>query len=360
MKRVLITHAGGELGVGTARALRAGDSPLHLTGVDSGSHQAHMAEVDDRYLVPRGRTPEFISVIKELIAETESDFFWPLHDDEILAVSASGDMGAKTFIPPHYVVALCQDKLASYNRFVSKGVPVPETFPINDKNDLLAAMQQLGGKAWLRATRGAGGQGAFRADSVDEAEEWLDSNDGWGSFTAAELLTGDFFKWESVWHEGELVASQQRMAVTQGRLRTMARGEAGSGNGGSTRRSIQVSGGPEIAHETAVAAVKSASDKPHGIFSVDASGDVNNVPKVTEINVGRFTSIGMIYWYQQGFNFPELVMKLAYDEDPGFKFPVVNPIPGGVYIIQGRNRAPVFLTDDEVKPLEEDLAKRLQ
>ena len=57
-------------------------------------------------------------------------------------------------------------------------------------------------------------------------------------------------------------------------------------------RGSQVSGAPEAAIEASLAAIRAASSKPHGIFSVDTSGDDAGVPKVTEINVGRFTSVG--------------------------------------------------------------------
>lgn len=360
MKRVLITFAGGELGTGTARALRASGEQLHLVGADAGRFQLHLAEVDERHMLPRADAPEYLPVLKELVKETDTEFLWPLHDDELATVSAADDLGVRTFLPPGDVVALCQDKLASYTRFVEHDVPVPETISLNTKDDVVEALDRFGGKTWLRAVQGAGGKGAYRADNLEDALWWLDRNDGWGTFTAAEVLTGRQYKWESAWQDGELIAAQTRSYVGIGRFRAVATGAASALGGRSRERNQQISGAPGSVVEASVASIRAASPKPHGIFSVDTSADEKGVPKVTEINVGRFTSVGTIYWYSQGFNFPHLVLKLAFGEDPGFDTPLINPLPAETYIVQGRNTYPTFVTEETISPFEDELAERVK
>ncbi len=357
MRRVLITHAGGELGVGTARAMRASDPDLHIIGADAGELQIHLAEVDDRHLLPRAGAPEYLPVLRQLINEVRPDFFWPLHDDEIAIVAGVNDLGVRMFIPPADVVRLCQDKLASYTAFAAAGVPVPETISLNTKSDVADALERFQGKTWLRSTHGAGGAGANRVDDLEEAIAWIDSQDGWGTFTASEVLTGRQYKWESVWYQGDLVAAQTRSYMGIGRFRSMATGASISAVSRRERGS-QVSGAPEAAIEASLAAIRAASSKPHGIFSVDTSGDDAGVPKVTEINVGRFTSVGAIYWFSQGFNFAETVLKLAFDEDPGFETPLIDPIPAGIYRVSGREVHPAFVTDETMKPLRDELTRR--
>ena len=355
----MVTFSGGELGTGTARALRSSGEPLHLIGTDAGRFQLHLAEVDERHMVPRGDAPEYIPVLKDLIGETDTEFLWPLHDDEIASVSAAVDLGVRTFIPTAEVVSLCQDKLASYERFLAHDVPVPETMPLDTKDDVASALERFSGQAWLRAVQGAGGKGAYRASDIDDAVWWLDRSDGWGTFTAAEVLTGRQYKWESVWYEGELVAAQTRSYVGIGRFRSMATG-ASAGMGSRRERNQQLTGAPESVVEVSIASIRAASPKPHGIFSVDTTADDNGVPKVTEINVGRFTSVGAIYWHTQGFNFPHLVLKLAFGEDPGFDTPLINPLPAETYIVQGRNTYPTFVKEDTIKPYDDDLAERIK
>ena len=357
MKKILVTFAGGELGVGVTRSLRASDGDLHIVGVDASPFHIQQAEVDERYLVPSSDAPEYIEVLKDIIAETGAEFLWPLHDNEIDVVTHAGDLGVRTFLPTPSTVAICQDKIRSYERFSAAGVAVPETVFIESKQDVRRSLDTLGEAVWLRATRGAGGKGAFRAASYDEAVSWLDTNSGWGFFTAAEILTGKKFKWESVWSDGELIACQSRMGVGQSRLTSMAMGHAV--NRSRRDRSVQVTGSTPSVFDTATGAVRAVSERPHGIFSVDLAGDAKGVPKVTEINVGRFTSIGMNYWFPQGFNFPGLVLKLAYGEDPGFVPPAIEPIQAGIYNIQGRNTHPAFTTDAEMESLDQGMNNRI-
>ncbi len=354
-----MTHAGGELGLGIARALNASDEEFYIVGADAGEYQIHIAEVDEKHLVPRALNPDYLPVLKQLLHEKEIDFLWPLHDDEIAVVSDAGDLGVRTFVPEIEAIRICQDKLKSYEAFSKAGVPVPETLSVNAEEDIERAFDSFGGMTWLRATKGAGGRGAFRADSLEEAVWWVNMNSGWGNFTAAEVLTGTHFKHELVWFEGELIATQSRTAVTLDTFRAMATAGS-SGQTSDAARGLLVAGAPEVSDETAIQAIKAVSERPHGLFSVDVIGDRNDNPKVTEINVGRFTSVGANYWFTEGFNFPELAVKLAFGEDIGFEPPLINPIPDGTYNLIGRNMDPVYLTQATVTPLQDELDDRLR
>ena len=352
MKRILITFAGGRLANGVIRALRAMDEPVHLIGVDAGDFYIHANDLDDRHIVPRGDSPDYLPVLRDVIAETKPDMIWPLHDSEMLAAAANPDLGVVTFLPSHEALLVCQDKSRACEVFAANGVPVPETFRIDSKTDLPQAFDSLGGDVWLRAVRGSGGAGALATEDIAAAERWIELNDGWGKFTASERLTGGTYCWESVWKDGELLACQRR--------RRIIHAVPGSPGGSAYARSVFTMDVPDSVQETAIAAVRAVMPEPHGLLSVDMTGDRNDTPKVTEINAGRFMSSGVLYWHEHGPNFAEIALRAAFDEAPGIAVPVIDPMPTDLLMVMGINAAPSFFTvkDYETKLAESDARRK--
>ena len=165
----------------------------------------------------------------------------------------------------------------------SRGVPVPKTVRINSTEDLSHAFDLFKGQIWIRSTGGAGGKGAFLAESMDKASKWLDIYDGWGSFTASEVLSskGDH-GWESIWKDGELIAAQD--------MTRLVRGNTGISMSGVKSRGVILRHAPAEVAQVARQAVEAVVDKPDGIFRVDALLDSSGVPRVTEIEAGKVRS----------------------------------------------------------------------
>ena len=351
MKKILITMASGPLATGIISAFRALDEPFHIIGLDSNPLHIHGADVDKRILVPRIKAPEFFPMIRAIIAEEKPDFFWPLHDDEMPLFAEMKDLGVPMFLPDPETFRLTQDKMSATEHYKRHGVPVPDTIFINNRPDLEQAFSKFGGEIWLRANVGAGSKGAFRARNIDDAIRWLDLNKGWGEFTAAEVITGADCVVETVWNHGELMFAQSR---------TRPDGTPGEIGAGSKSRSTLITGAPPAVFEVGVKAIKSVAERPHGIMFVDQKIDSVGVPRVTEINTGRFSGGGMATFHSQGFNVAELVLKLGLGEDPGFTPPVINPIPAGVYKLSGSGFPTLFIREEEIEPLKMELAQRMK
>jgi hypothetical protein len=328
------------------------DEPVHIIGVDAGDYYIHANDLDERHIVPRGDSPDYLPVLRDVIAQTRPDMVWPLHESEMLAVAADPGLGARTFLPPHGALLVCQDKARAYEAFKASGVPVPESYLVGTRGDLAAAFESLGGDVWLRATRGTGGTGALAATDLAAAERWIELNDGWGRFTVAERLTGGTYCWESVWKHGELVAGQRRRRIIHAVL--------GSPGGSAYARSVFTMIAPDLVEETAIAAVRAVMPEPHGILSVDLTGDRNDIPKVTEINAGRFMSSGVLYWHEHGPNFAGIALRAAFDEDIGIPAPVIDPMPTGLLMVMGINAAPTFFKAPEYEATQEEYQARMR
>ena len=320
MKRILVTFAGGHLAHGICRALRASPEEFYIVGTDASKFHVYLAEADETHVSPRGSDPNFIEVISEIATETEVDFIWPMHDDEVNAVAHAADrLPARTWVPPAEVVALGRDKIGSNKHLEAAGVSVPRTILLNDESDLHAAMDELGGEVWLRKNVGAGGKGAFRTDNFEHARLWIDMSDDWGEFQAAEVLPGPGnYTADQLWRKGELVASQHQERVISSGSDIATRGVPGRG--------VQKADAPSEVFETAVAAVKAMMPEPDGIFRIDMTPNRKGINSVTEVDAGRFSSGGPVNWFELGYNFAYDAIRIAFDEPLDHEIPVMNPL----------------------------------
>ncbi|HUR16944.1 MAG TPA: hypothetical protein VMZ33_06640 [Candidatus Limnocylindrales bacterium] len=344
MTRVLLTCAGGAYGLGVSRSLRASSNPYHVIATDADRFSFQRAEGDERRRVPRASDPRFLPTVRELVRSTGADFLWPGHDSDIRAFAKDrASLGAATFLPQLEEIDICRNKMLSYGRWKERGVRVPETVLVGDREGLAAAFDLFGGEIWLRTVTGAGGTGALGTDSLSKAEAWLEVHDGWGRFTAARWIKGgQRLSWESVWANGQLIAVQGRRQLVQGfEYLTLSRITGVPG--------VNQWGTPAEADETGMAAVRAISPSPHGNFGVDMVCDADGTPYVTEINIGRFNNDGLIHWPDAKLNAADLAVRLGLGEKPPFDPPLMHPKKRDSVIIYGIPALPVEVPWEEVR-----------
>lgn len=349
-KRILVTGAAGAPALNYVRSLRLSGEPFHLIGVDCNRYQLLAAETDERHLVPRASDPDYIPVLRDLIAETGAELLFAQPDVEVAVISRRRDeLGVKTFLPCTETVATCHDKWASHQRWHDAGLPVPETRLISTQADLRSAIADFG-SVWLRAAAGAAGAGSLRTDDFHLACLWVGSHDGWGRFTAARYLSPTSVTWQSLWYEGELVVAQGRK-----RLQWEFADRAPSGVTGITGAGVTIS--DPLVDEIAQRAVLAIDRAPHGIFAVDMTLDGEGVPNPTEINIGRFFTTSL-FFTRAGLNMPYIYTKLAFGEAPPLPEKRINPLPPGLLWVRGIDREPVLSSLGEADAAEQALIAR--
>lgn len=350
-KRVLVTGAAGAASLNYVRSLRSAPGPFHLIGVDCNRLQLLAAQTDERFLVPPASDPYYIPVLADIIRQTGAQFLFAQPDAEIAVISERrGELPVTTFLPSAETVAICQDKFASYERWLAAGLPVPKTFRLDNEGDLRQAFGDFG-DVWIRATRGAAGRGALHTTDFERAVPWIDSFDGWGAFTAAQYLSTQTVTWQSIWQRGSLV-------VAQGRERRSWEfaNRSPSGVTGITGAGVTISD-PEV-DEIAERAIRAVDEQPHGIFAVDMTRDSAGVPNPTEINIGRFFTT-TYFFTAAGLNMPYIFTKLAFCETPPLPEQRVNPLPTGLLWLRGMDRDPVLTDVAQVVRVEDELADRI-
>lgn len=347
MARIQIGGAGGAPANNFIRSLNESRRGDFLIGMSSDPADLFLAAVAERHLVPPAVDPGYPAALFALLGKTKPDFIHLQNDYEVRAVSrlrkGLEGLGVKHFLPAADTVENCVDKEKSYQIWQREGLPVPKTMLLHDEADLRKAFDAYGDTIWVRATEGGGGRGALPANNFDFARIWIDRFNGWGGFTASELLTKDTVTWLSIWHRGELVVAQTRRRLSWNFGNRTLSGVTGITGVGETCSDSVVD---RISQD----AILSIDNKPHGIFAVDMTYDKAGIPNPTEINIGRFFTTHY-FFTKAGLNLPEIYCDIALEN----KFPVlekrINPLPDGLVWIRGMDVEPVLTTRADLEAM---------
>ena len=348
MARIHIGGAGGAPSNNFIRSLRESARGHYLIGASSVPSDLMLADVDEKHVVPNATAPTYKKCILALLARTRPAFMHVQSDYEVLAVSRIreeiGSLGVRLFLPSAQTIENCVDKEKSYRIWAAAGLPVPRTILLNTPDDLTRAFSELGARIWIRATVGGGGRGALPVASFEFARSWIDEYGGWGSFTAAELLTERTVTWQSIWYDGGLIVAQARRRHKWNYGNRTLSGVTGITGVGETCSDEDVT-------RTALDAIAAVDSRPHGVFCVDMTYDRSGVPNPTEINIGRFFTTSY-FFTKAGLNFPEIYCDLGLEG----RFPSlerkINPLPDGLVWIRGMDVTPVLTTREELARLE--------
>jgi len=282
MKKVLIAGAGGAPSEGVINSLLLCDKGDEVIGMGSEPTDLALSNAKRKYYVPYANAHNYKESLMKILQKEKPDLIHFQNDLEVYHASLIRDdihaMGVKTYMPDHNVIDTCVHKYKTYLKLKEAGVKQPVNIVLNDENDLKKAFKELGdeqGRIWLRAASiGAGGRGALPTNNFEFAKQWINHFQGWGDFTAAQMLTADTVTWLSIWFEGKLIVGQTRVRKgwTHGN-RTLS-GVTGVTKVGQTYSDAKVDA-------IAMSTIKAVSEKPHGIFAVDMTYDKSGIPNPT-------------------------------------------------------------------------------
>lgn len=347
-KKIVITGAGSAQSNATINCLlMAGDGEV-IIGPGSDPIDLMFCRANKRYLVPHSKQAGHKESLMKLLELEKPDMIHFQHDLEVWKALQFRDeieaLGVKMLVPDFDTVDTCVHKYKSWLKFKEAGITVPENIVINDQSDLRRALHQLGdenGKVWLRTKSiGNGGKGSLSVSDYEEAVKWIDRNDGWGEFVAAELLTERTITWLSIWVNGKLI-------VAQGRRRHSWAYSAMSPSGVTGITKVCETVGDPVVDDIARKSIMAIMPVPHGIFGVDMTYDRRGVPNPTEINVSRFFTT-IQFFAEAGLNMPKILKDIVlYDKFPNLENPV-NPLPNGLLWLRSLDAPPILTTEQEM------------
>ena len=342
MKRILIGGCGGSASVGFTRSIKKSNDSIYTVGTDANIFSLPFGETDAKYLVPRADNPGYIENLNEIIDNEKIEFLHTQPDPEVLAVSKNRHkIRAKTFLPEHKTIEICQDKYMSYSHWLKHGLEMPKTILITDEGALEKAFQEIKTPFWLRATSGAGGKGSIIVKDIRQAKVWIDYWNGWGTFIASELLPERLLTWQSIWYNGELVCAQTRERLSWALAHSTISGVSGMTGVGRTMKRADID---KIAQD----AIFAIDKKPHGIFGVDMKENKNGIPCPTEINIGRFFTT-IQFFAELGLNMPEIYLKIAYEDRMPKIENRINPLPDDYFWLRTADSKPILMSKNDLK-----------
>lgn len=347
MAKIQVGGAGGAPSNGFIRSLKESGRGDYLIGTSCVVSDLFLANVDEKYPIPAASDPSYKDSLLRMLEKIKPDFIHLQNDYEVRAVSRYRDqieaLGVKHYLPAAETVENCVDKEKSYQIWQHAGIRVPKTMLLHNPDDLKRAFDIYGATIWVRATEGAAGRGALPANNFDFAKSWIDRYNGWGEFTASELLSKDTVTWLSIWYHGELVVAQTRRRLSWNFGNRTLSGVTGITGVGETYSD-------EMVDSISQAAILAIDAKPHGIFAVDMTYDQSGIPNPTEINIGRFFTTHY-FFTKAGLNMPKIYCDIALDENfPTLQKPI-NPLPDGLIWIRGMDVEPVLTTRSELEAM---------
>ena len=351
-KRILITGAGGSAAANFIRSLKKAPESFYFIGADCNKYYLQRAEVNEKHLIPKANEKDYLPILKEIIKDTSPDFLFSQVDEEIAVLSAHrSELNVKTFFPKDETIQICQDKFVSYRKWEEAGIKVPKTMLLHNKKDLEKAFSEMGGNLWIRETKGAFGKGSLPVTHYKQAEIWIDLYNGWGRFSASELLdSSQMITWQSIWNDGNLVVAQTRKRIYWEFGNRAPSGVTGLTGTGITTSDLEVD-------DLAQKCIFAVDNKPHGIFSVDMTYDKkNSLYNPTEINIGRFFTTHL-FFTEAGLNMPYIFVSLAFDKKPPHFPKKINPLSDNLAWVRGLDYEPILTTMSEIDKYELELEK---
>jgi carbamoyl-phosphate synthase large subunit len=337
-KRIIVTGCGGSASTNYVRSLRLAPERFHIIGVDCNKYYLQRAETDERYLIPKADSLDYIAELNKIIQKTGAEFIHAQNDAEVGVLAENRErLLAKTFLPPTSVVKTCQNKWESRKLWEIAGIKHPKTYLINNVDELSDKFAEINGTIWIRDIKGAGGKGSLKTDSLEKAYNWFDYNNGWGHYTIAEYLSKKSTTFTTIWQDGTLIAGQGRKRLYWELGSAFISGVSGATGGGATDND------PKVA-EMAIRSILAIDSKPNGIYAVDLTYK-DDIPYPTEINIGRFFTTHL-FFAKAGFNMAYIYTQIGL----GRKVPVqkINPLKEGLVWIRGMDFEPVLTTEEEI------------
>lgn len=339
---ILVGGAGSGGGNNLIRSLRQGKVPLKIIGANINQFEKWRSVADRTYILPIARSDDYIEKLNELISIEKIDLLIISNIQEMEVVSAKRDLiKTKVFLPDDRIMKVCNDKVETYKLFRKNNIPCAKFKLLENVDDLYKFVNENpADKYWVRSVRGAGSVAATWINRPDQAEDWLNlwiqmRGMHWNDFMIEEFLPGKDYALQSVWKNGVLQVCKMIRRLEYVHMQNTLSGSSSSPTAALTEKNDAVI---STALEAISVLSKITDGKPNGNYSMDFKEDINGIPFITEVNIGRFCMITPIFDLTGRINTAERHVRCALD----IKTPQYDPIDieEGVYLLRGLDMEP--------------------
>jgi carbamoylphosphate synthase large subunit len=358
-RTVIISCAGSGGANNLIRSIRAskyGDS-VTTVGVDANKYLINKALSEHKYVVPYGSDEGYLDAINEIVARHDADLFIPQHETEILEVAKRRDeLDCRTLLPKAETVELCLDKYRLNQRLDELGFQVPKTVSIGEMSISEAFEELAPGEQplWCRTRFGSSSFEAQPMYSVEQARQWVTywtERAGFSreEFTFSEFLPGRDFHILTLWNDGELLIGKgnERNQYFFGVNTGVATPLVG--------RQLY----DEDLQRTCEEIARSLDVEATGNFGFDFRQDPDGVPKLTEINIGKFSMVNHFFNFSGDYNMAEIFLNVCFADETGVE-DLEDPFGDNdtdLFLSRGIDLEPEIFSLDEIEGVE-DLSDR--
>lgn len=202
--KILVSGAGGDVGQGVLKALRASclDIQLYTTCISSHSSWLHMEM--NSFIAPPSAHEEYVDYLIRLIRQFGIQVFFPTVDSEITKIAREKtrierETGALVFVDDLHKVSICDDKFNTAEFLRRNGFAYPES-AVADGQSAYDLAARLGYPIIVKKRSGKGNQDLYQANdhaALDQrlgdpafvVQEWLDP--ACGEYTSGLYLGDD-------------------------------------------------------------------------------------------------------------------------------------------------------------------------
>ena len=344
---VLVTGAGSGRGNNLIRSLQSGPDRIEVTGCNHDPFLLKRSEASWSFRAPQPSDPGFAAACRAIVESRVIDLIIPSSDEDALALAKIADaLPCRTYLPPAATIELCQDKFALYELLRLHDVPVPETFAIRGRADVISSFRRLDRHPllWCRMRHGSGSKGATKVKDAEQAWSWITY---WNDmreapieeFTLSEYLPGRDYNVQGLWDEGEnvLIKMCERLSYLDGQNRP---------SGMSSTPALAKTLCDHRILDLCDYAVRTIAPKASGVFNLDVKEDGRGQAKITEINAGRFAMITNIYDFTGEHNMVQAYVRLALGQTP--QITRVRDIEPDYYLIREYDSRPLVAALHEI------------
>lgn len=138
---VLLTGiGGGGHGEQILKALRLGAVRYRIIGTDASGNCANREQVDEYHRLPHATDPNYLTALVDLARKTGTRVILHGSEPEMIVLSHAGETLRKAgfYVPvnPPSVMAICQDKVRTFEHLARQGFRVPQYREIRHVNDI--------------------------------------------------------------------------------------------------------------------------------------------------------------------------------------------------------------------------------
>jgi carbamoyl-phosphate synthase large subunit len=287
-RRLLLLGAGTAAAENVLASLRHGDPALVVLGAHDDRFVLKHSRTAERFLVPGARSPGFVPMLRRLVRDRRVDLVLPTSDAHVQALSRRRrQLPGRLFLPSAPAVDLCRDKHALIQTLRRRGIPAPETHRVTSRRSVDRIFERLGraGPLFCRPRTGTCSRGGAGVSSPEQAWSWIriwQTMQGVpvSSFTLATYLPGRQIACQSVWRGGRMILANTFERVSYFGVDNIPSGVTSLA---SLAKTVVEPGIVDLCRR----AIRAASPRASGAFSVDLKEDAEGRPHVTEINAGR-------------------------------------------------------------------------